>query len=111
MPVVVRAVGGRIHSNDSRWPGSIFSVEQQQLHGRRIPREYAEVDAHLIDGGAQRRGSANRSYGMGHAFTFQMSAAYSAIVRSLENFPELATFRIALCAHAPGSAYKAPSRS
>ena len=27
------------------------------------------------------------------------------MVRSLENFPELATFRIALCAHAPGSAY------
>src|SRR6516162_7469086 len=34
-----------------------------------------------------------------HAFTSQMSAAYSAIVRSLENFPEPATFKIALLAH------------
>src|SRR6058998_3464050 len=29
----------------------------------------------------------------GHGLTCQMSAAYSAMVRSLENFPELATFR------------------
>ena len=40
----------------------------------------------------------------GHGSTFQISLAYSAIERSLENFPELATFRIAFCAHAPGSA-------
>src|SRR5262245_20628868 len=36
----------------------------------------------------------------GHAFTFQISAAYSAMVRSLENFPEPATFKMALRAHA-----------
>jgi hypothetical protein len=30
-----------------------------------------------------------------HGSSFQMSAAYSAIVRSLENFPALATFRMA----------------
>ena len=30
-------------------------------------------------------------------FTFQMSEAYSAIVRSLENFPEPATFSYRLC--------------
>src|SRR5206468_3470635 len=35
----------------------------------------------------------------GHGFAPQMSAAYSAMVRSLENFPEAATFRMALCAH------------
>ena len=29
----------------------------------------------------------------------------------LENFPELAMFRIAFCAHAPGSRYSAPNRS
>src|SRR5512132_4587315 len=40
----------------------------------------------------------------GHAFAFQMSAAYSAIVRSLENFPELATFKIVLRDHDAGSA-------
>src|SRR4029450_10295963 len=44
---------------------------------------------------------------VGHGFTWQMSAAYSAMVRSLENFPELATFRMALRAHASGSAYSA----
>src|SRR5262245_38895216 len=42
----------------------------------------------------------------GHGFTCQISEAYSAIVRSLENFPELATLRIALRAQAPGSAYR-----
>ncbi len=50
-------------------------------------------------------------YGTGHGCTFQISAAYSAIVRSLENFPELATLRIALRAHSPGSAYNAQSCS
>src|SRR4030095_2442506 len=46
----------------------------------------------------------------GHAFAFQMSAAYSAIVRSLENFPEPATFRIALRDHPAESAYMSHSR-
>ena len=40
----------------------------------------------------------------GHRFTFQMSAAYSAIVLSLENFPEPATFKIALRDHPTESA-------
>src|SRR5215831_17449770 len=44
-------------------------------------------------------------------FTCQMSDAYSAIVRSLENFPEPATLRMALRAHAAGSAYSAPRRA
>jgi hypothetical protein len=39
-----------------------------------------------------------------------MAAAYSAIVRSLENFPEAATFKIALRAQALDSAYKSRSR-
>src|SRR5215510_10097527 len=45
-------------------------------------------------------------YDTGHGFTCQMSEAYSAIVRSLENLPEPATFRIALRAQALGSAYR-----
>src|SRR5271169_3108885 len=45
--------------------------------------------------------------GIGHGFTFQISVAYSAIVRSLENFPEPATFKMALRAHPSGSAYNA----
>src|SRR5271157_3191295 len=48
--------------------------------------------------------------GIGHGFTFQISAAYSAMVRSLENFPEPATFRMALCAHPCGSLYSSQSR-
>ena len=51
------------------------------------------------------------AYGTGHGSTFQMPAAYSEIVRSLENFPEPATFRMAFCAQALGSAYNVASRS
>ena len=38
-----------------------------------------------------------------------MPAAYSAMVRSLENLPEPATFKIALRAQASGSAYSSLS--
>ena len=41
----------------------------------------------------------------------QFSAAYSAMVRSLANFPEPATFNIALRAHSYGFVYNASSRS
>jgi hypothetical protein len=50
-------------------------------------------------------------YEIGHGFAFQMLAAYSAIVRSLENFPDAATFLMALRVHASGSAYKCVNRS
>jgi hypothetical protein len=43
-----------------------------------------------------------KSYDTGHGSAFQMLAAYPAIVRSLENLPEPATFKIALCAQASG---------
>ena len=47
------------------------------------------------------------SYGStGTGCTFQISLLYSAMLRSLENFPEPATFRMALYAHPSGSAYK-----
>src|SRR5215831_709117 len=46
-----------------------------------------------------------------HALTCQISAAYSAIVRSLENLPEAATFKMAFRAQASGSAYSARSLS
>src|SRR5439155_11429184 len=45
-----------------------------------------------------------------HGFACQISDAYWAIVRSLENLPEPATFRIALRAHAPESAYTSQRR-
>src|SRR5262245_58219415 len=40
----------------------------------------------------------------GHGFAFQISLAYSAIVRSLENFPDAATLTIAIRVQASGSA-------
>src|SRR5262252_6739023 len=46
-----------------------------------------------------------------HGFACQISDAYSAIVRSLENLPEPATLRIALRAHAPRSAYSEHRRA
>lgn len=39
-------------------------------------------------------------YGTGQGATLHISEAYSAIVRSLENFPEFATLRIAFRVHA-----------
>ena len=41
----------------------------------------------------------------------QISAAYSAMVRSLESFPEPAPFNTALRAHSYGFVYNASSRS
>ena len=46
----------------------------------------------------------------GQGCTFQISVAYWAMVRSLENFPEPATFKIALPAQALGSPYKSTRR-
>jgi hypothetical protein len=43
-------------------------------------------------------------YCTGHGFTPQMPDAYSAMVRSVENLPEPATFRMAFRAQARGSA-------
>ena len=48
-------------------------------------------------------------YRIGQGLACQISAAYSAIVRSLENCPELAMLRIALRAQPSGSAYKSSS--
>jgi len=43
-------------------------------------------------------------YDTGHGFALQISAAYWAIVRLLESFPDPATFRIAFRAHSSLSA-------
>ncbi len=45
----------------------------------------------------------------GERFRFQISLAYSVIVRSLENFPEYATLRMAFLAQASESWYRAAS--
>jgi hypothetical protein len=49
-------------------------------------------------------------HGTGHGFACQISAAYCAIVASLENLRELATLKMALRAHASPSAYNCVSR-
>src|SRR4029453_13101096 len=48
--------------------------------------------------------SHRRCYGPGDPFTVQTSVAYSPMVRSVENFPEPATFKIALRDHPAESA-------
>src|SRR4051794_5712591 len=73
-----------------------------------------QIDQHLLWGwpACERRDTRAWMclYGTGHGFTSQMSVAYSAIVRSLENFPEPATFKMAFRAQASGSAYNSPRR-
>src|SRR5512132_1965170 len=57
------------------------------------------------------RSVAGFPHATGHGLACQIWLAYSAIVRSLENFPDAATFRIALPAQAWGSAYRPTSRA
>ena len=52
----------------------------------------------------ERRNSAPLPYVTGHGFAFQISFAYCAIVRSLENAPEAAIFMTTLRAQTSGSA-------
>jgi hypothetical protein len=65
--------------------------------------EPGEVDQHLLwRRPAGERGNACAAaclYDSGHGFTPQMPDAYSAILRSLENLPEPATFRMAFRVH------------
>src|SRR5215472_880632 len=87
------------------WPAVVvLALEPREVDEHRLRRGLAgqrgdrDGFLHIVD---HRR----LHHDTGHGFTCQMSAAYSAIVRSLENLPEPATLRIALRAHAPGSAY------
>ena len=48
-------------------------------------------------------------YSVKNGPAFQISLAYSAMVRSLENLPDAAMFRITLRVHAGWSAYNSPS--
>lgn len=80
----------------------------------RMPRysllQSRELDEHLLPSRwAGERLARLPTYGTGQGFACQISAAYCAIVRSLENLPEPATLRIALRAHALRSVYSAQS--
>src|SRR5262249_7343688 len=64
-----------------------------------------------LDMGFSRQYLISRCYqSTGQGVAFQIPVAYSAIVRSLENFPEHATLIMDLRANASGSAYSSPTR-
>jgi len=82
---------------------------------QRYPTFAAEIMATPIDSlhgssGPQVTGRRSCAYRTGQGPTFHMSAAYSLIVRSLENLPELATFKMVLRAQSSGWAYSSTSR-
>jgi len=68
---------------------------------------YRRYDSSNTDGHIPGLERHNQHYRTGDGFKFQISRAYSMIVRSLENFPEQATLMMAFCAHPSGSAYSA----
>src|SRR5205823_1664990 len=74
-----------------------FHQSRLQAAGTGVEQEDSYVACHL-------------GHSTGQGVAFQMPAAYSAIVRSLENFPEQATLMIALRPQASASAYSSPSR-
>jgi hypothetical protein len=92
-----------------RTPCQYFGSQADLQCARNPFQSIPQVVFHLA---CQRRDSRNRArlYATGHGLTFQISAAYSAMVRSLENFPEPATFRIALRVHSSAFEYKSSSR-
>jgi hypothetical protein len=86
----------------------LFGVTQFRTPLEIFAFEPGRIDQHFL-----RRGLARQRrdilggvclYCTGHGFTPQMPDAYSAMVRSVENLPEPATFRMAFRAQARGSA-------
>src|SRR4051794_9575494 len=108
VPVVVGAVGDRVEADGPSGRRVVDAVEQQQLDPGGVPREEAEVGPVAAGRGPERRAGARpghvRPYVTGQGFACQISVAYSAIVRSLENVPVLAMLRIALRAQPSWSA-------
>src|SRR5215471_13122643 len=68
VPVVRRAMSGRIERDDTRRLGRLLAVEQQQVDPRRAFGKDAEVDAAFGGGRAERRACARRdTAGDGHS--------------------------------------------
>jgi hypothetical protein len=65
---------------------------------------------YLVSGRDSNRIGALLSYRTGQGFAFHISVAYSWIVRSLENLPEAATFKIAFRVQSFGWAYSSVIR-
>ncbi len=59
VPVVVSPVCRRFDPYRAGRGGIVLAVEEQEFDSRGVPREQAEVDAPLDDGGAQGDASAN----------------------------------------------------
>src|SRR5271165_3971328 len=75
-----------------------------------LTSEPGQIHQHLLGSRfACERGNRHKRdwfpYSTGHGIAFQISLAYSAMVRSLENFPDAATFEIAMRAQASCWAY------
>ncbi len=89
-------------------PHHLLGIAQVRTALEILALEPCRVDQHLSWRGpaGERRDARARVclQRTGQGFTPQMPDAYSAMVRSLENFPEPATFRMALRAQACGSA-------
>lgn len=99
----------------SRRRVAILIFKEQEFHAGRVPRIDAEIRASARQRGSKRITFARHFSGLmdqdtGHGFAFQMSAAYSVMVRSVENLPEPATLRMAIRVHASGSAYSCSNR-
>ena len=60
VPVVVGSVRGRVDPDDAGRAGVVLAVEEQEFDARGGPREQAEVDAAVDDGGTQGGASADR---------------------------------------------------
>jgi hypothetical protein len=87
--VTVRGVDDRIDDRIQSWRVSAAGVDGDSF----------DVVHGCVHGDSAKNGSA-----------FQISLAYSAMVRSLENRPAAAMFRITWHVHARRSAYNSPSR-
>jgi len=78
---------------------------------QQTPDDVLRHEAIVADETTQGRGVAGFPqccYSVEHGLAFQISLAYSAMVRSLENLPEAAMFRVALRVHSSRSAYNSP---
>ncbi len=81
------------------------------LWRRQAPDDVLRHEPIVADETTQGRGIAGFTqccYLVEHGLAFQISLAYSAMVRLQENLPEAAMFSIALCVHAAGFAHNSP---
>lgn len=97
----VRPEINHVVARDAKLGNQLFlqtkaSVVSGNSHSHDLPFTLSGLRECAVLEGNHRKHSVPGLHGTGHGCTFQMSFAYSAMVRSLENRPEAAMFRIAL---------------